>query len=73
MGKIAEDAPMPHARLNVRALTEDVFEDREAADRWLNGPLHILGGKSPLEVARSDRGALFVAQTLAKLDWGAAV
>jgi len=63
---------MAHARLNIRALAEDVFGDAEAADRWVNDPLPILGGKSPLEVARSEQGASFVAQTLAKIDWGAA-
>jgi uncharacterized protein (DUF2384 family) len=31
-----------------------------------------LDGKSPLEIACSERGALFVAQMLAKIDWGAA-
>ena len=63
---------MPDAPLDVRALAVDVFEGHEAADRWLNAPLSILGGESPLEVARSEKGALFVAQMLAKIDWGAA-
>jgi Protein of unknown function (DUF2384) len=30
------------------------------------------GGKSPLEIARSEKGAAFVAQMLAQMDWGAA-
>ena len=63
---------MAHRRLNIRALAEDVFGDREKAERWLNGRLAILGGKSPLEISRSEAGALFVAQMLAKIDWGAA-
>ena len=63
---------MANARLNIRALAEDVFGDAEVADRWLNEPLAILGGESPLEIARSEEGASFVAQMLAKIDWGAA-
>jgi putative toxin-antitoxin system antitoxin component (TIGR02293 family) len=63
---------MAHARLNIRALAEDVFGDAKTADRWLNDPLPILGGKSPLELERSEQDASFVAQTLAKSDWGAA-
>jgi len=62
---------MTRARLPIRALAEDVFGDREAADRWLNGRLAILDGKSPLEISRSETGASFVAQMLAKIDWGA--
>ena len=63
---------MTAARLNVSALAEDVFGSAESADRWLNTPLGILGSKTPLEVARSEAGASFVAQMLAKIDWGAA-
>jgi uncharacterized protein (DUF2384 family) len=63
---------MARSELNIRALAEDVFGDREAADRWLNGRLAILGDKSPLEISRSESGASFVAQMLAKIDWGAA-
>ena len=63
---------MADALLNIRALAEEVFGDAEAAGRWLNDPLPILGGESPLDVARSERGASFVAQMLAKIDWGAA-
>ncbi|HWX58739.1 MbcA/ParS/Xre antitoxin family protein [Bradyrhizobium sp.] len=63
---------MADAPLDIRGLAVDVFGSREAADRWLNRPLSILDGKSPLEIACSERGALFVAQMLAKIDWGAA-
>jgi putative toxin-antitoxin system antitoxin component (TIGR02293 family) len=63
---------MPDVPLDIHGLAVDVFGDRGAADRWLNSPLSILGGKSPLEIARSEAGAAFVAQMLAKIDWGAA-
>ena len=63
---------MTSAELSIRALAEDVFGSPESADCWLNARLAILGGKSPLDIARSGQGALFVAQMLAKIDWGAA-
>jgi uncharacterized protein (DUF2384 family) len=63
---------MALVQLNICALAEDVLGGGEAADLWLNERLPILGGKTPLEVSRSDTGALVVAQMLAKIDWGAA-
>ena len=63
---------MTQAPVDIRSLAGDVFSSPEAADRWLNSPLSILGGNSPLEIARSEKGAAFVAQMLAKIDWGAA-
>lgn len=56
----------------IQALAEDVFGDPAKANRWLRQGLGILGGKSPLEVARSEAGARLIEQTLAKIDWGAA-
>ena len=59
-------------RACIRALAEDVLGDAQKADRWLRGELNVLGGKSPLEIAQTDAGALIVKQILAKIDWGAA-
>ena len=56
----------------IQALAEDVFVDSKKANRWLREGLGILGGKSPLEVARTDAGARVIEQILAKIDWGAA-
>jgi putative toxin-antitoxin system antitoxin component (TIGR02293 family) len=56
----------------IQALAEDVFGEAKNANRWLREGLGILGGKSPLEVARTDAGARVVEQILAKIDWGAA-
>ena len=56
----------------IQALAEDVFGEAKNANRWLREGLGILGGKSPLEVARTDAGARVVEQLLAKIDWGAA-
>ena len=56
----------------IQALAEDVLGDAEKANRWLREPLHILGDKTPLDVAQTDSGARVVEQLLAKIDWGAA-
>lgn len=56
----------------IQALAEDVFGDREKANRWLRQELGILGGSRPLDVARTEAGARVVEQVLAKIDWGAA-
>jgi len=63
---------MTQAPVDIRSLAEDVFLSPEKADHWLNSPLAILGGKSPRGLAGSREGAAFVAQMLAKIDWGAA-
>jgi putative toxin-antitoxin system antitoxin component (TIGR02293 family) len=56
----------------VQSIAEDVFEDGEKANRWLRAGLGILGGQTPMEVARTESGARVVEQLLAKIDWGAA-
>jgi putative toxin-antitoxin system antitoxin component (TIGR02293 family) len=56
----------------VQAIAEDVFGDGEKGNLWLREELGILGGKSPLEVARTEAGARVIEQILAKIDWGAA-
>jgi putative toxin-antitoxin system antitoxin component (TIGR02293 family) len=54
-------------------LAEDVFGDKQKANRWLREKLTMLDGKSPLEVAQTETGArVVVEQILAKIDWGAA-
>jgi putative toxin-antitoxin system antitoxin component (TIGR02293 family) len=56
----------------IQATAEDVFGDVQKANRWLREGLPILGGKSPLELARTESGGRLVEQLLAKIDWGAA-
>lgn len=56
----------------IQALAEDVFGELDKANRWLRQGLGVLGGKSPLEVARSEAGSRVVEQILGKIDWGAA-
>jgi putative toxin-antitoxin system antitoxin component (TIGR02293 family) len=56
----------------IQTMAEDVFGDRDKANRWLRQSLGILDGRSPLDVARTDSGARLIEQILAKIDWGAA-
>ena len=56
----------------IQALAEDVFEDPQKGNRWLREELGILGGKAPLELARTEAGARIVEQILGKIAWGAA-
>jgi putative toxin-antitoxin system antitoxin component (TIGR02293 family) len=56
----------------IQTIAEDVFGDRDKANRWLRQSLGILDGRSPLDVARTDSGARLIEQILAKIDWGAA-
>jgi len=56
----------------ILAIAEDVLGDASKARSWLRQPLGELGGKPPLELARTEAGARVVEQLLARIDWGAA-
>ena len=60
--------PLSHGQ----ASAEDVFDDKQKANRWLRESLGVLDDKSPLELAQTESGARLVEQLLAKIDWGAA-
>lgn len=49
---------------------EGYFEDPEAARRWLGHPKVALGGKSPLEFARTAEGAEYVVDLLGRMAHG---
>ncbi len=54
----------------IMALAEDVFEDRQNAQSWLQGNIPALGGVTPLSLLDTDEGARQVEQTLLRLAWG---
>jgi putative toxin-antitoxin system antitoxin component (TIGR02293 family) len=57
------------SRLFGRAL--ELFEgDREAATEWLKTAQPALGGKAPLDLARTDVGALEVERLIGRLEYG---
>ena len=54
------------------ALAERTFANREKASRWLHRSLGALGGRTPMELIRTDAGARVVENLLARISWGAA-
>ena len=53
-------------------LAERTFASREKASRWLHRSLGALGGRTPMELIRTDAGARVVENLLARISWGAA-
>ncbi len=53
-------------------LAERTFASRDKAHRWLHRSLGALGGRTPMELIRTDAGARVVESLLARISWGAA-
>lgn len=53
-------------------LAERTFARRDKAHRWLHRSLGALGGRTPMELIRTDAGARVVESLLARISWGAA-
>ena len=53
------------------ALAEKTFANRDKADRWLHKSLNSLGGRTPMELIRTDAGARIVENLMARISWGA--
>ena len=53
-------------------LAERTFASRAKAHRWLHRSLRALGGRTPMELIRTDAGARVVETLLARISWGAA-
>lgn len=51
-------------------LAEKTFANRNKADRWLHKKLIALGGRTPMELIRTDAGARVVENLLARISWG---
>ena len=51
-------------------LAERAFASREKASRWLHRNLGALGGRTPMELIRTDAGARVVENLLARISWG---
>ena len=56
------------ARLYDRAL--EVFEDQQAAEKWLKEPARGLGDAIPLRYARTELGAREVERLLTRIEYG---
>jgi len=55
-------------RISARAI--GVLGGRERARQWLQSPLKILGGKTPLQMLSTARGARKVEHVLGRLEHG---
>ena len=53
------------------ALAERTFANRDKAARWLHRSLGALGGRTPMNLIRTDAGARVVEGLLARISWGA--
>ena len=53
------------------ALAEKTFASRDKANRWLHRNLNSLGGRTPMELIRTDAGARIVENLMARISWGA--
>lgn len=58
---------------SVARLAEDVFEEKEAAAKWLATPNAALDGSSPLMHCETEIGARQVRRILNALEWGGVV
>lgn len=65
-----EESERTERLARVLALAEFALDDREEARTWMGMPHRELGGKTPLETARTEIGARRVEETLNKLIFG---
>ncbi|HUF57644.1 MAG TPA: MbcA/ParS/Xre antitoxin family protein, partial [Thermohalobaculum sp.] len=56
--------------IRVRDHAQDTFGRRELAEIWLTEPNPELGGRSPIEMARTDLGAREVETVLGRIEHG---
>ena len=54
----------------VISLAEEIFGEVAKAGRWLRKPKARFGGRTPLELLRTDAGARLVEEMLLQLDYG---
>jgi putative toxin-antitoxin system antitoxin component (TIGR02293 family) len=65
-----EEADRAVRLARIGALAERVFGRAEKAHRWLRKPSRTLDGAVPLDLLRSETGAVLVEQTLHRIDYG---
>lgn len=56
--------------MRVIARATDVLNDEDNARRWLNRPMKVLGGQTPLALCATEPGAREVEQVLGRLEHG---
>jgi putative toxin-antitoxin system antitoxin component (TIGR02293 family) len=69
--KLKPDESERVARLmRVIARATEVLEDEGHARQWLNHPMKVLGGQTPLSLSATEPGAREVEQVLSRLEQG---
>ncbi|RTZ41787.1 DUF2384 domain-containing protein [Candidimonas sp. SYP-B2681] len=58
---------------SVALMAEGVFEDQEAAARWMSSSNVALGGDAPVMLCETELGARQVRRVLNALEWGGVV
>jgi putative toxin-antitoxin system antitoxin component (TIGR02293 family) len=66
----AEESDRALRVARIAALAEEIFGSRQAAVEWLWRPNQSLGGRAPLDLARTDAGATIVTDVLGRLEHG---
>lgn len=56
--------------VRIMELAEQVFGEREKAQRWLRKPNRGMGGIVPVDLLQSESGAVLVEQALQQIDHG---
>jgi putative toxin-antitoxin system antitoxin component (TIGR02293 family) len=71
-GRLAPDESERLLRISrVLDASVELFEgDREGAVRWLQSPNRALGGEVPLDMARTEVGALEVEKLIGRIEYG---
>ena len=52
------------------ALADRTFANPEKAGRWMHKELHVLGGRRPIDLVRTQAGTRLVEDELARISWG---
>ena len=56
--------------LRVMAIAKETFQNDEKTGRWLKSENHALGGRTPLEALKTERGARLVENVLGRIGHG---
>jgi putative toxin-antitoxin system antitoxin component (TIGR02293 family) len=57
----------------VTRLAIEILGDEDKAMAWLNHEQRLLGGRKPIDVARTLAGARLIENILARISWGASL
>jgi putative toxin-antitoxin system antitoxin component (TIGR02293 family) len=70
MPHLQEESSCAARVARITAHAERVFGKKEKAHHWLREPSRTLGGAVPLDLLKTEAGAILVEQTLHRIDYG---